>query len=347
MMRRLPLVLTTIFLLHSTAIWVHADADKRELKVMTRNMDAGTDLNFFFVTDPVTATTLTFNEVLASNIPARAALLANEIATEGPDLVGLQEATLWKAGPPGQAPTIVLDQIQLLLDALAALNVHYNAIAVNILTSIAAPTNAGLLVSFTDRDAVLVRTDLKQSDLKLSNVQEHIYDTKFSFPIAGVNITVLRGFISVDAKVRGKVARFITTHLESLVPGLPDAQQPQLAQTAELLAFVRTTAVPVILTGDFNANAELGPDHSATPGNIVAFGFSDAWRIFNPPGTGFTWPLFLEDLLTATPVTPFERIDLIFARYLNVLDIHRTGLTPPWPSDHAGIVATIQIEPGS
>jgi len=81
MMRRLPLVLTAIFLLHSTAIWVHADANKRELKVMTRNMDAGTDLNFFFITDPVTATTLTFNEVLASNIPARAALLANEIAT--------------------------------------------------------------------------------------------------------------------------------------------------------------------------------------------------------------------------------------------------------------------------
>jgi len=37
-----------------------ADSDKRVVKVMTQNMDAGTDLLFFFVTDPITATQLTY-----------------------------------------------------------------------------------------------------------------------------------------------------------------------------------------------------------------------------------------------------------------------------------------------
>lgn len=345
MIRRIFLLFTVVFLVHSAAIRAYSDADKRELKVMTRNMDAGTDLNWFFVTDPVTAATLTFNEVLASNIPGRAALLADEIAAEQPDLIGLQEASLWQAGTPGQAPTVVLDQLQLLLDALAARNLHYGVVAVNLLTSVAAPTSTGMLVSFTDRDAVLVRADLKQADLSLSNIQEHIYSVELGFPIAGTTIPVPRGFISVDAKVRGKVVRFITTHLEDLVPGLPDSQQPQVAQAAELLSFVRTTGLPVILVGDFNANAEQGPDHSATTGNITGFGFSDAWRVFNPPGTGFTWPLYAEDFLAGTPVTPYERIDLTFARYLNVLNVHQTGLTAPWPSDHTGVVTTVQIEP--
>jgi hypothetical protein len=34
--------------------------------------------------------------------------------------------------------------------------------------------------------------------------------------------------------------------------------------------------------------------------------------------------ILFHDFLSGTPITPFERIDLIFARYLNVLDVHRT-----------------------
>src|ERR1700732_746328 len=93
-----------------------ADSDKRVFKVMTPNMDAGTDLGWFFVIpDVMTATTITFSEVLASNIPGRAELLADEIRSEQPDLIALEEVTLWESGPPGGPPTIVLDQLQLLL----------------------------------------------------------------------------------------------------------------------------------------------------------------------------------------------------------------------------------------
>src|SRR5947208_4947370 len=111
MFRRVSIFIGIAFLLSTAVLPVHADADKRDVKVMTRNMDAGTDLQWFFVTDVVTATTLTFNEVLASNIPGRAALLADEIGSEMPDLIGLQEVALWEAGSAGGPATVVLDQL--------------------------------------------------------------------------------------------------------------------------------------------------------------------------------------------------------------------------------------------
>lgn len=345
MLKRLPLIISCFLLLNVAATSAFAAGDKRDVTVMTRNMDSGTDLQWFLVLDVPTAATLTLAEVVASNYPARAGLLADEIGVEAPDLIGLQEVTSIEAGPAGGPPTVVLDQLQLLLNALAARNLHYAPVAVNPLTNVTVPTSTGLLVTYADHDVVLARTDLKQSELALSNVQEHIYGAKLGFPIGNLTLPVLRGYISVDAKVRGKTFRFIDTHVENLVPGLPDGAQIQLAQANELLDFVRATSLPVVLAGDFNCNAEQGPDHGAATGAIVGFGFSDAWRVFNPAGGGFTWPLFLEDFNSGTGVVPFERIDLIFARYLNVLDVHRTGLTSPWPSDHAGVVSTIQLVP--
>src|SRR5215471_1279813 len=105
MMKKISLLLTLSLLLHGAAIRAYSDSDKRELKVMTRNMDAGTDLNFFFVEGPLTAAADTFTEVLRSDIPGRAALLANEIAAEQPDLIGLQEVSLYQTVLPGQVPT--------------------------------------------------------------------------------------------------------------------------------------------------------------------------------------------------------------------------------------------------
>jgi endonuclease/exonuclease/phosphatase family metal-dependent hydrolase len=340
MRKRLSLIISFILLLNVAATSVHAAADKRDVTVMTRNMDAGTDLQWFFVVDVPTAATLTLQEVIMSNYAARAGLLADEIGTEAPDLIGLQEVSLIEA----DSPDIALDQLQLLLKALAARNLHYAPVAVNTLTSVTVPTKTGF-VRYTDQDVVLARTDLQQSELALSNIQKHIYSAKLNFPIGGQSLPVLRGYISVDAKVRGKTFRFIDTHMENLVPGVPDAFQPQLAQANELLDFVRTTALPVVLAGDFNCNAEQGPDHGAATDAIVASGFSDTWRVFNAPGGGFTWPLFLEDFNAGSSVAPFERIDLIFARYLNVLEVHRTGLNSPWPSDHAGVVSTVQLVP--
>jgi endonuclease/exonuclease/phosphatase family metal-dependent hydrolase len=342
----------TLFALGNCLLFVwagpgaRADSDKRVVKVMTRNMDAGTDLGWFFVVpDVMTATSLTFSEVLASNIPGRAELLADEIGSEQPDLIALEEVTLWESGPPGGSPTIVLDQLQLLLTALAERGLNYAPVVVQGLTTTAAPASPASVVHFTDRNAILARTDLKQSGMDLSNVQQTIYQAKFGFPIGGTTVPVLAGWTSVDVKVRGKVFRFVDTHLQSTISGVPAATAVQVAQAGELIATMNSTNLPVVLAGDFNSNAEIGPDDTATTTGILAAGYTDAWRVFNPAGTGFTWPLFLEDFLSGTSVVPFERIDLIFARDLKVTSVQQSGLLAPWPSDHVGVVAMLQLEP--
>ena len=94
-----------------------------KVTVMTKNMDAGTDLGFvvaYLQTNLLLGVQLTFQEVLKNNYPLRAFLLGQEIAAAKPDVVGLQEATLWRTGPdPDHATDVMVDQLELLLDALA------------------------------------------------------------------------------------------------------------------------------------------------------------------------------------------------------------------------------------
>jgi hypothetical protein len=79
----------------------------RELTVMTRNLYLGADL------DPVVAAASTGNpsaliqavsatwaNVVATSFPERAKVLADEIEGSEPLLVGLQEVSLYRTGPP-------------------------------------------------------------------------------------------------------------------------------------------------------------------------------------------------------------------------------------------------------
>jgi endonuclease/exonuclease/phosphatase family metal-dependent hydrolase len=125
-----------------------------------------------------------------------------------------------------------------------------------------------------------------------------------------------------------------------------------LAQANELLAALGSPGMPVILAGDFNANAEPGPDHTGTVPAIVSAGFADSWTGVNIGDPGYTWPLFGEDQTTG-PTSPVERIDLIFTggtidrwfgRDPNVISAVRTGTTAPWASDHAGVVVKVRLK---
>jgi endonuclease/exonuclease/phosphatase family metal-dependent hydrolase len=121
----------------------------------------------------------------------------------------------------------------------------------------------------------------------------------------------------------------------------------QQAQAEELVQAMSDTQLPVILAGDFNADAEfagIGPDQTDTPNIILDAGYTDSWQERHPNKPGFTWPLFLEDPLRPNPIGAFERIDLIYSRDLDVLDVHRVGnLTRNFASDHAGVVAKLLI----
>ena len=333
--------------------------DPVSLKVMTRNMDAGTDFNLVLLASDASsfaqAATATLAEAQAANIPGRAARLAEEIATQMPDIVGLQEATLWRTGPlsaqPSGASTVLFDQLELLRSELAKRHLSYGLIAINTLTDVEVPVPANNLnLRLTDRDVVLARNDYNQSRLDIYNVQTHRYQV--SLPLGAANPLlagnyVYQGFISAVVNVGGTVIQLFDTHLESPVAGQPLITIAQLSETAELLASAGTGDTPVVLLGDFNANAEPGIDDTGTVGLVRAAGFTDVWKALNPGDPGFTWPLYGEDQEAGKAVQPYERIDLIFARGLAPVSVERISYGSFWgayASDHVGLVATLRTE---
>ena len=325
------------------------------IKVMSRNMDAGTDLGFVLTaTDAASLAqglAATLAEVNAANIPARASHLADEIAAAQPDLIGLQEVTLWRTGPlsaqPAGASTVLYDQLDLLMTELAKRQLHYAVAAVNSLTDAEVPVpSANLNLRLTDRDAVLVRNDVNQSVLDVYNIQTHRY--ALSLPLGALlpalaGITVYEGYINATVNAQGNVFQFANTHLVSLY-GNSLLTLAQLGQAGELLKAL-VAAGPVVLVGDFNANADPGPDDSGTPELIDAAGFTDVWKALYPNDPGYTWPLYGEDQSARESVRPDERIDLIFARGLTPVSEQQTGtgfFTGLFSSDHVGLVATLQ-----
>lgn len=330
----------------------------RDLPVMTRNMDAGSDFGYILAaalnpnptqTDLVIAITKTFAEMQGSNYAARADRVAAEIEATHPYLVGLQEVTTLRVGSfPGHATTVVDDQLQSLMAALEKRGLHYAALKVQKNSDIEEPAFAGpdslMTVGFTDYDVVLARTDLPVSQLKVESVQGKYFNAILNFSIGGQNIPFTRGWISVDAKLRGKNFRFVTTHLETFV------NEYQEAQAQELWKGPLNTYLPTILAGDLNSDA-----HAPSFANGPAFGilmnadFADIWSELHASDAGLTWPYFAEDK-TDTTATPFQRIDLILTRGDGVEAVSEqlVGTAPVdgvWASDHAGVVATLRLLP--
>ncbi|WP_162601184.1 endonuclease/exonuclease/phosphatase family protein [Occallatibacter savannae] len=330
----------------------------RDLTVMTRNMDAGSDFGYILAAalNPNTtqaeflgAITKTFGEMYASNYAARADRVAAEIEAAQPYLVGLQEVTTLRTGAyPGHATTVVTDQLQSLLAALEKRGLHYAALKVQKNADIEEPAFDAyynvIMVGFADYDVVLVRTDLPVSQLKIEGVQGKYFEAILGFPIGGQSIPFTRGWIAVDAKLRGKNYRFVTTHLETFV------NEYQAAQTQELLAGPLNTYVPTILAGDLNSDAH-APSFANGPafGMLVNAGFADIWSELHPADAGLTWPNFPEDEKFPT-VTPFQRIDLILTRGSGIAaEAEQLVGTAPvggvWASDHVGVVATLKLLP--
>ena len=192
-------------------------------------------------------------------------------------------------------------------------------VAINRLTDLALPGTNGAL-RFTDRDALLVRSDLRAPKFHLFNIHARIFKAMFDFQ----GLVVFQGWISADVHVRNRHFRLVVTHLESPVPGVPEATAVQVAQAKELIHALRNLRVPVVLCGDFNSDANLGSGIDATPSAalIEAAGYADTWRIANPNDPGATWPLFLEDRPSPdffALFSPFERIDLFFSRGMQVI----------------------------
>ena len=355
--------------------------NRKTVSVMTRNLYVGADLQPAIEAvgsgDPVlivAAVSETFAKVGFTNFPARAAGIAREAELAQPDLIGLQEAELWRSQTPadvvmGNAGHVEYDFVQILLDALSARGLHYAVVAEERGFDIELPgflseadALAGIVsdIRLTDREVILARTDLKVSELKLSNSQTGHFATNFEIPVSeDFTFVETRGWASVDAKVRGKDFRFITTHLEAIFPGPVDYSEPiRQAQALEILEGPANTSLPVILVADSNSNAN-GDATTAAYSIWRAGGFADAWLEALPAKPQVSTCCADELLLSAAiPVASDDegRLDLVLyrgSRDFGTLGIDllgntagdkvSNGLALIWPSDHAGVAARLQI----
>ena len=347
MVRKLTILLLTL------AVIAFA-ADPSQFKVMTQNMDASTDLTFavaelYGVFPAKVGVELTYQEILASDMHGRTLLLAGKIAQARPEFIGLQEATLWRTGDTvATATNVVADQLALLLADLAAANTPYDVVAINSLGDLALPKASGGVLRMTDRDVLLMRSDLRPPMFSVSDVHANRFDAVYS--VQGV--PVVSGWISAIVHTGNRIFRLLTTHLQGPVGPDPSAIEVQVAQGKQLLYEVRNSAIPVIIAGDFNSDMmpnPQGPDNTSTFALFTAAGYTDTWAAAGS-GPGVTWPYYAEDQYPPpfyVSAVPWERIDLIFS--LGLTPVKSELVLAPgsgWPSfgsDHAGVMTSFQF----
>ena len=333
-----------------------------ELTVMTRNLSFGTDLGpivaatteFEFVTAVATA----FTQAQATDFPGRAKAWADEVERAEPDLIGLQEAALWRTQTPADfsptpnATTVEVDLVSLLLAELRSRGLRYEMVIAQTGTDIEAPGlfATGLVdVRLTQREVILAR---KTPGLRLANAQGGQYAAFVTVPtIIGLPVALPWAWASVDVTRRNHSFRFATTHLD------PISGVAQQLQANEFLAGPGNTTLPIVWVGDFNSNAEgtviTGvPSSTATYQSIIDAGYSDSWAARHSSVPGFTC-CQATNLLNPTS-TLTERVDMVLTRgpfhvgkaWLvgdEASDRLPSGL---WPSDHAGVVVTLELENG-
>jgi endonuclease/exonuclease/phosphatase family metal-dependent hydrolase len=345
----------------------HSDRERRTLTVMTRNLYYGADLTpaigAIASGDPeviIAAVSEVWGKVKFTDFNARARGLAREIALIQPDLIGLQEASVWRSQTPGDflegnfdpnADHVEYDFVALLLQALETRGLHYAKVAEEtgldaefpgFLSEQDAADGVISDLRLTEHEVILARTDLS-----LSNPQAANFET--NLPISPP-FYLLRGWASVDARVGGRSFRFVTTHLED------ESEEIRNAQAAEILAGPADTSLPVVLVGDFNSDANVVAPAYAS---IIGSGFVDAWLQAHPgfPVNTCCNAELLTNRFFPDPADAAGRIDLVFyrgARNFSTLAAVRTGINPffdkvfnglkwIWPSDHAGVAASLRL----
>lgn len=343
-------------------------AGARGITVMTRNVYVGADLDAVIQApaDSVPfVVAVAYQQLHATDFDVRAAAFANEIQATKPHVVGLQEISKVRTQSPGDfftfdasgnpvvanpypnASTLEYDYLDILLDTLQARGLDYQVGAIIQNLDIELPMYTGSApipfddVRLTDYDVILVR-----GDVEFGNARAENYGV--SYPVPGTVVEMTRGWASVDATVAGTTFRFVSTHTFS------EAKVLRQAQMAELLPAIGND-LPVILVGDFNAQPGVWDDAYEL---AIGQGFIDLWTEANPADDGYT--ASDDPSLMSSTVPFYKRIDFALARGWFASGstslaggVHATVVGDElsdrvgglWPSDHAGLVATIAAPP--
>ena len=268
-MKRLLVTLLVALSIFSIA---PAQASDSQVKVMTRNLYLGADVGIAMDLIPNLSAAAQFmwDQVKKTDFNKRAPRLAAEIIAKNPDVVGLQEATIWfckknllskrievfnftkqfLAATKAQGSEYVLAQ----KDGITALNTGFSIAAVPFITMVHDPETFQPLFGqdsaacgFEIADALAIRADLADKVLKVGNSE---YEQKYT--IVPTIMSIYRGYTWADIQIGNSPVRFVTTHLESL---WDENKVPNAAiQAKQLLADLINTKNPIIVMGDFNSD---------------------------------------------------------------------------------------------
>ena len=403
-MRRLIALFTA--LLFVPAIPVHAEEPYR-ITVMSRNIYLGADVGVALELIPnfPKAAQFMWDQVKKTDFATRAPKLARESAQDRPEIIGVQEATIWYCKKDFFSDKVevfnFLDQFIAATKAsgvgyslatangVEAFNPGYSIAAIPYVTKVRDPEvfnpifgQDSASCGFTIGDALLVRDDVKDRIIQVGNTE---YDATYS--IVPTLMTIYRGYTWADFKVQDSVVRLITTHLESI---WDENKVPNSAlQAQQLVADLKDAKMPIVIMGDFNADyrdprpqGEPNPGEQPvasetcpTPGGakcnaystMIEAGFENASPDAKNPRY-FTWGasalLNGPDKKRVLDAKKFgnqygftDRLDYIFTKnvYATVSSkiignvwpdgsgVWDCGKDKCFPSDHAGVVATIEL----
>ena len=352
---KLPKLISMVVALTTTI------AGAESMRVMTRNIYLGAPIGPVLAAQAMQEVppliSAMWSAIQATDFRQRAQLLADEIVTADPHIIGLQEVALYRVQSPGdflqgnpQAATeVAIDFLDVLLRELEARGASYREVSTVTGADVEMPSATGDDIRLTDRDVVLARSDVSTGESQFGN-----YDNNLTVALGGSDgppVTLLRGWSAADATIGGQTVRFITTHLETSV-----AEPVQMAQAAQLLETIVASPLPVVVLGDFNSAAD--GSTTETYGMLMQAGLRDAWVEANTiNGSGLTC-CHDDDLLNDSESFN-RRIDYILiggpdsasivAESADIVGASADSRTHAglWPSDHGGIVSTLRVDGGA
>lgn len=336
------------------------------ITVMSQNLYLGANLDLLLTAQAPADVAMVFQQLTITSAAdfGRAARLAMQIAERSPHLVGLQEVTTYSfTMPQGTVTLDFLFVLQQYLDYFHAVGLtpHTYAAVRNDLTTV--DFDASIFgpfpnVTYADADAILVRDDVEL----VGEPERGVYDAFEVFSVAGTTFDNIRGWLAVTARVEGQLLRFGNTHLE-----VQRFEETQLRQTMELVEAFEDETLPVVLVGDFNSAANHdAPDDQKTDSYHLfrSAGYADLWLREAHSVGGYTC---CQGATLTNPVSELgQRLDLVLARWgsagfggASTMEVvgeepsDRITVTDPalgqltlWPSDHAGVAATLWPAPG-
>lgn len=249
-----------------------AKAESPQVTVMTRNLYLGADVGVAMELIPNLSAAAQFmwDQVKATDFNNRAPKLAAEVIAERPDVIGIQEATIWYCKKSAWSKRTEVfnfteqflaaikaqgqDYVLASKDGVTALNTGYSIAAIPFVTMVNDPETFQPLFGqdkaacgFEIADALVIRGDLSGKVLAVGNTE---YEA--SYTVVPTIMTIYRGYSWADIEIGNTPVRFVTTHLESL---WDENKVPNAAKQAQqLITDLKETRNPIVIMGDFNSD---------------------------------------------------------------------------------------------